>query len=120
MKKLTLTLAATCCLGLAAAAQAKTGPVKIGVLTDMSGPYAAMGGQGSVVAARMAIDDCLKDQCKGMDISLVSADNQNKAEVGAAKAREWLDRDGVTALADLTDSAENGRASCRECAGQYV
>ncbi|HEU0230596.1 MAG TPA: ABC transporter substrate-binding protein [Burkholderiaceae bacterium] len=93
------------CLGLSAGAQAKVGPVKIGVLTDMSGPYSAMGGQGSVVAAQMAIDDCLKHQCKGMKISLVSADNQNKADVGAAKAREWIDRDGVTALADLTNSA---------------
>jgi branched-chain amino acid transport system substrate-binding protein len=107
MKRITLTLAATLCLGLAtgAAAAAAPGPVKIGVLTDMSGPYSAMGGKGSVVAAQMAIDDCLKDQCKGMDISLVSADNQNKADVGAAKAREWIDRDGVTALADLTNSA---------------
>jgi len=107
MKQFSLTLAATLCKGLAAgAAQAKTPPpVKIGILTDMSGTYAAMGGQGSVVAARMAIDDCLKAQCKGMKIGLVSADNQNKADVGAAKAREWIDRDGVTALADLTNSA---------------
>lgn len=105
MKKFALTLGMTLCLGLSAGAQAKIGPVKIGVLTDMSGPYSAMGGQGSVVAAQMAIDDCLKHQCKGMNISLVSADNQNKADVGAAKAREWIDRDGVTALADLTNSA---------------
>jgi ABC-type branched-subunit amino acid transport system substrate-binding protein len=38
--------------------------VKIGVLTDMSGPYSAMGGQGSVVAAKMAVEDCLKNECK--------------------------------------------------------
>lgn len=80
-------------------------PVKIGVLTDMSGNYASMGGPGSVVAAQLAIDDCLKDACKGMRIGLVSADNQNKADVGAARAREWFDRDGVTAIADLTNSA---------------
>ncbi len=81
------------------------GPVKIGVLTDMSGPYSGMGGQGSVVAARMAMEDCLKAECKGMKIEILSADHQNKADIAAAKAREWLDRDKVDALADLTNSA---------------
>lgn len=65
----------------------------------------AWGGAGSVAAAQLAIDDCLAAECKGMKIELVSADNQNKADVGAAKAREWFDRDGVTAIADLTNSA---------------
>ncbi|NYT65147.1 ABC transporter substrate-binding protein [Alcaligenaceae bacterium] len=105
MKKMTLSVAATLCLGIGAAAQAAVPPVKIGVLTDMSGTYASMGGPGSVVAAQLAIDDCLAAECKGMDIKLVSADNHNKADVGAAKAREWFDRDGVTAIADLTNSA---------------
>lgn len=58
-----------------------------------------------MAAAQLAIDDCLAAECKGMKIELVSADNQNKADVGAAKAREWFDRDGVTAIADLTNSA---------------
>lgn len=80
-------------------------PVKIGVLTDMAGNYASMGGAGSVAAAKLAIEDCLAAECKGMKIDLVSADNQNKADVGAARAREWFDRDGVTAIADLTNSA---------------
>lgn len=79
--------------------------VKIGVLTDMSGTYAAMGGLGSVAAAQMAIDDCLANECKGMEIELISADNQNKADLGAATAREWFDRRGVTAIADLTNSS---------------
>lgn len=79
--------------------------VKVGVLTDMSGTYSAMGGAGSVVAAQMAIDDCLAAECKGMKIDLVSADNQNKADVAANKAREWFDRDNVDAIADLTNSA---------------
>lgn len=105
MNKFTLSLAASLCLGLVGAAHAKAPPVKIGVLTDMSGTYASMGGPGSVAAAQLAIDDCLAAECKGMDISLVSADNQNKADVGAAKAREWFDRDGVSAIADLTNSA---------------
>jgi len=79
--------------------------VKVGVLTDMSGTYSAMGGAGSVVAAQMAIDDCLAAECKGMKIDLVSADNQNKADVAANKAREWFDRDNVDVIADLTNSA---------------
>ncbi len=86
-------------------AQLPDRPVKIGVLTDMTGPYSAMGGSGSVVAAQMAIDDCLAAECKGMKISLVSADNQNKADVAANRAREWFDRDNVDAIADLTNSA---------------
>jgi hypothetical protein len=101
-------LAVGLCLGAALVGQAQAAdkpPVKIGILTDMSGTYAGMGGPGSVAAAQLAIDDCLAAECKGMKIELVSADNQNKADVGAAKAREWFDRDGVTAIADLTNSA---------------
>ena len=100
-------LGAAVCLSVlhAAATQAAAPAVKIGVLTDMSGNYASMGGPGSVAAAKMAIDDCLAAECKGMKIDLVSADNQNKADVGASRAREWFDREGVTAIADLTNSA---------------
>jgi branched-chain amino acid transport system substrate-binding protein len=105
MRKFTLSLLAGACMTLGSAAYAASPPVKIGILTDMSGTYASMGGPGSVAAARLAIEDCLKAECKGMQIDLVSADNQNKADVGAARAREWFDRDGVTAIADLTNSA---------------
>nr|WP_261939835.1 ABC transporter substrate-binding protein [Pandoraea sp. NE5] len=92
-------------MSMAGMAQLPDRPVKVGVLTDMSGPYSAMGGAGSVAAAQMAIDDCLAAECKGMKIALVSADNQNKADVAANKAREWFDRDNVDAIADLTNSA---------------
>ncbi|QBC34032.1 ABC transporter permease [Pandoraea sp. XY-2] len=92
-------------MSVAGMAQLPDRPVKVGVLTDMSGPYSAMGGAGSVAAAQMAIDDCLAAECKGMKIALVSADNQNKADVAANKAREWFDRDNVDAIADLTNSA---------------
>lgn len=105
MNRLTLAVAASVCMGWGGMAVAKAPPVKIGILTDMSGTYAAMGGAGSVAAAKLAVEDCLKAECKGMDIEVVSADNQNKADVGAAKAREWFDRDGVSAIADLTNSA---------------
>ncbi|RJG02285.1 ABC transporter substrate-binding protein [Noviherbaspirillum sedimenti] len=89
----------------AAQAQISDGVVKIGVLTDMSGPYSGMGGPGSVVAARMAIDDCLKAECKGLKIEVIYTDHQNKADIVASKAREWLDSDHVDAMADLTNSA---------------
>ena len=94
-------------LALCAGAQAQIsdGVVKIGVLTDMAGPYSGMGGAGSVVAARMAMEDCLKAECKDMKIEVVSADHQNKADIAATRAREWMDRDKVDALADLTNSA---------------
>nr|WP_034297233.1 ABC transporter substrate-binding protein [Herbaspirillum sp. RV1423] len=92
------------CISVAVQAQ-NSDTVKIGVLTDMSGPYSAMGGQGSVVAARLAIEDCLKAECKGMKIEVLSADNQNKPDVGVTRAREWLDRDKVEAIADLTNSS---------------
>nr|WP_085946771.1 ABC transporter substrate-binding protein [Herbaspirillum sp. B65] len=97
----TVSLAATAIPALAQDANT----VKIGVLTDMSGPYSAMGGQGSVVAAKMAVEDCLKNECRGMKIEILSADNQNKPDVGVTRAREWLDRDKVEAIADLTNSS---------------
>ncbi len=100
-------LAAFAVCSTAAQAQTPAAPLtaKIGVLTDMSGTYSGMGGAGSVVAAKMAIEDCLKAECKGMKIDLVSADHQNKADIGASRAREWFDRDHVTALVDITNSS---------------
>ncbi|MFZ5581087.1 MAG: ABC transporter substrate-binding protein [Pseudomonadota bacterium] len=97
--------ALTLALSGVAQAQISDGVVKVGVLTDMAGTYSSMGGQGSVVAAKMAVEDCLKAECQGMKIEVVSADHQNKADIASAKAREWLDRDKVDALADLTNSA---------------
>ena len=106
MKHALKSIVVACSLGFLSSAHANDiPPVKIGILTDMSGTYASMGGQGSVAAAKLAIEDCLANECKGMKIDLISADNQNKADIGAAKAREWIDREGVTALADLTNSA---------------
>ena len=94
-------------LAMAMSAQAtiSDGTVKIGILTDLSGPYSNFGGKGSVVATNLAIEDCLKAECKGMKIEVLSADHQNKADIAASKAREWLDRDHVDAFADMTNSA---------------
>lgn len=92
-------------IGAGAQAQISDGVVKIGILGDMSGPYSSMGGPGSVIAARLAIEDCMKAECKGMKVDLLSADHLNKADIAATKAREWLDRDRVDAIADLTNSS---------------
>jgi branched-chain amino acid transport system substrate-binding protein len=82
--------------------------VKVGVLNDMSGVYSDTGGPGSVVAAQLAIEDFAKIRAEnGADVSvdLVSADHQNKPDVGAAIARQWYDRDGVDAIFDVPTSS---------------
>ena len=68
------------------------GVVKIGVLDDMSGLYSDIGGQGDVTAAQMAVDE-FGGKVLGAPIQVVSADHQNKPDVGANKAREWFDGD---------------------------
>ncbi|WP_247457504.1 ABC transporter substrate-binding protein [Bradyrhizobium sp. 2] len=78
--------------------------VKIGILNDQSGPYADLSGQGSVVAAQMAIDE-FGGTVLGKKIELLSADHQNKADIGLAKAREWFDRAGVDVVADFSNSS---------------
>ena len=102
---ITVAALAALTVGTSAQAQISNDTIKIGVLTDMAGPYSGMGGAGSVVAAKMAIDDCLQAECKGLKIEVVSADHQNKADIAATRAREWLDRDGVDAMVDITNSA---------------
>jgi branched-chain amino acid transport system substrate-binding protein len=79
--------------------------VKIGVLTDMSGVYSDLGGQGSVTAAQMAIDDFKAQAKPSWKVELVYADHQNKADVGSNKAREWYDTQGVDMITDALNSA---------------
>ncbi|CAD5286071.1 Branched-chain amino acid transport system substrate-binding protein [Bosea sp. 62] len=107
MKGLASALALTTALlgALPAAAEISDGAVKIGVLTDMSGVYSDITGKGSITAARMAVEDCLKAECQGMKIEVVSADHQNKADVGSAITREWIDRQGVDVLADMSNAS---------------
>jgi len=85
-------------------AQAGQDAIKIGVMADMSGFAADVGGPGAVLAARMAIDDA-GGRVLGKPIQLLSADMQNKPDVGASIARQWFDRDGVDAIADLPVSS---------------
>ncbi|WP_246154611.1 ABC transporter substrate-binding protein [Methylobacterium oryzihabitans] len=86
------------------AGAAMAGPtVKIGVMNDRSGVYADATGQGSVVAAEMAVADYAKSL--GLTVEVVSADHQNKADVGASIARQWYDRDKVDAIFDVPTSS---------------
>ena len=78
--------------------------VKIGVLTDMSGVYSDLGGQGSVTAAQMAIEDYKAQYKPNFKIEMVYADHQNKADVGSNKAREWFDTQGVDMVTDVLNS----------------
>ncbi|KMO12995.1 ABC transporter substrate-binding protein [Methylobacterium indicum] len=90
-------------LSFLAPAVAAERPVKIGVLNDMSGPYADYQGQGSVIAAQLAIEDFSKQA--GRPVELVSADHQNKTDIGASIARRWFDQDGVDLIVDVPNSA---------------
>jgi branched-chain amino acid transport system substrate-binding protein len=96
------------CVGLfldgAADAQTPSGVVRIGILNDQSGPYADFGGKTSVDAARMAVED-VGGKVLGKSIEIIIGDHQNKPDVGSAIARRWFDVDGVSAVAELTNSA---------------
>lgn len=86
------------------AAQSPSGVVRIGILNDQSGPYADFGGKTSVDAARMAAED-LGGKVLGKSIEIIIGDHQNKPDVASALVRRWFDVDGVSAVAELTNSA---------------
>jgi branched-chain amino acid transport system substrate-binding protein len=88
----------------AAIAQAELpATVKVGILNDMNGPFADQSGKGSVVAAQMAAED-FAEQGGGFQVEILAADHRNKPDVGAQIVREWVDRDGVDAVADAVNS----------------
>jgi branched-chain amino acid transport system substrate-binding protein len=91
-------------LATTAIAQAADGPVKIGVLTDMSSLYSDSGGKGSQIAAEMAAED-FGGSVLGQKIQVIGADHQNKADVGANIARDWYDNGGVDVISDVPNSA---------------
>jgi branched-chain amino acid transport system substrate-binding protein len=103
MKLKSLLLASAFGMAFAAAAQAQVS-VKIGVLNDRSGLYADLTGEGSVVAARMAAED-FKAKDKGINATIISADHQNKPDVGSNIARQWYDNDGVDVITDTPTSS---------------
>ncbi|MDI4655586.1 ABC transporter substrate-binding protein [Xanthobacter autotrophicus] len=83
-----------------AAAEAR---IKIGILSDMSGPYSDLAGPGSVAAARLAVED-FKGADKGIQVEIVSGNHQNKADIGSVIARSWIDQEGVDVIGDVTGS----------------
>jgi branched-chain amino acid transport system substrate-binding protein len=95
---------ALACATMGAQAQISDGVIKIGVLSDMSSLYSDIGGPGSVVAARMAVEDFGAAK-KGMKVEIVSADHQNKPDVGSGIARQWYDTDKVDAIFDVPTSS---------------
>jgi len=96
---------AVAALGLiATATQAQNVPIKIGVLTDMSSLYADDTGPGSVAAAKLAVQD-FNPAAHGLNVEIVSADHQNKPDVGTNIARQWYDVDHVDAIVDVPNSA---------------
>lgn len=99
-----------CASTVAALAQTSAQPgaisgdvVRIGVLTDMSGIYTDLAGKGSVEAVKMAVED-FGGKVLGKPIEVIFADHQNKADIGANKAREWFDTGGVDMINDLNNS----------------
>jgi branched-chain amino acid transport system substrate-binding protein len=98
-------LAAGLMLGVAGAARAEIpgGVLRVGILNDMSGPFAAQSGPGSVVAARMAAED-FAPEAGGLKVEILSGDHQNKPDIGVSIVREWIDRDDVAAVADAVNS----------------
>ena len=84
--------------------QAQAKPIRIGVLTDMTGLYADTLGPGSVLAAQMAAEDA-GGSVIGRKIEILSADNQNQADIGSTIARRWYDQDGVSMVVGLDNSA---------------
>lgn len=99
-----LSLCIAALLGIAPAAAQESKPLRIGVLEDMSGVYADITGQGAVVAAELAIAD-FGPTVLNRKIELVSADHQNKADVGGGIARRWLDVDDVEMITGIGNSS---------------
>ena len=100
--RLTALAVALWCSG--AQAQYTNGTIKIGVLNDMSGTYSDLSGRGSVVAARMAVED-FGGAAKGMKVEIVGADHQNKPDVGSNIVRRWIDTGKVDVIVDVPTSS---------------
>ncbi len=108
MRPFLLTAAAAALIPMTATAalpQVSGGVVKIGVLTDMNGIFSELAGKGSVIATQMAIDDFKAEAKPEFAIDMVFADHQNKADIGASKAREWYDKQQVDMVVDVINSA---------------
>jgi branched-chain amino acid transport system substrate-binding protein len=85
-------------------ARAATPPIRIGVLTDMAGPYSEDSGRGSVTAAQLAIEDFARID-PSLKVELTSGDMQGKPDVASALASSWYDRDAIDLIVDLPVSS---------------
>lgn len=97
------TLVAMLSVGFAAAASAQTGPIRIGMITDMSSLYADIDGPAGAEMVKWAVQD-FGGKVLGRPIEVLSADHQNKADVASSKAREWMDKDNLAMLVGGTNS----------------
>src|ERR1700683_4145311 len=102
--RLIAALALAAAASLASAHKPEATTVKLGVLNDMSSLYADIGGQGSVLAAKMAVED-FNPAAHGMKVEIISADHLNKPDVGANIAKQWIDVDHVDAILDVPTSS---------------
>ena len=102
IRRLTGVVLATALLSTMATAQ--DAPVKLGILTDMTGAYAALTGEGSATAARMAVED-FGGKVLGQPVVVVAGDHNGKPDIAANLARSWYERDGVDAIFDGGGSA---------------
>jgi branched-chain amino acid transport system substrate-binding protein len=104
MKRHATLLAAVAAIALMAGSATAQVSVKLGVLNDRSGIYSDLSGEGSVAAARLAVED-FKAAEKGIKVEIISADHQNKPDVGSNIARQWFDSDGVDVILDVPTSS---------------
>ncbi|MBI3372950.1 MAG: ABC transporter substrate-binding protein [Betaproteobacteria bacterium] len=103
-KKTMLAAAVAALVAGTAQAQVSDGVIRIGVMNDMSGLYADIAGPGSATAARMAVEDFGAAK-KGMKVEILSADHQNKPDIGSAVVQKWYDVDKVDAVFDVPTSS---------------
>jgi branched-chain amino acid transport system substrate-binding protein len=103
-RSLAIGLGAAALTGLGRRSRAQTKPIRIGVISDQSGPYSAPGGPGSVVGARLAAED-FGNTVLGRPVEILIGDHQNKPDIGVGIAKRWLDVDGVDMITDGGSSA---------------
>lgn len=87
-------------------AQSTSKPIRLGLLSDMSGPYRDVGGPGDRWAAELAVQD-FGGEVLGRKVEVLQSDDQNKPDVASEQARQWIDTDGVVALADGAASSSS-------------
>jgi branched-chain amino acid transport system substrate-binding protein len=104
-KAIAIAVTAACALGFSFSAQAQVSgdTIKIGFISDLSGTYSDVDGNGGAEAIKMAIAD-MGGAINGKKVEFISADHQNKADIAASKAREWFDQQGVDMLIGGTNS----------------